>query len=298
MRIEYRAEREIARARLDLSYGCSVALFRKPSCAQSGSHLSRYQRSQKPSQTCFEGPFGEVLRVTGPMAKATPFRFSTKYQDDETDLLYYGYRYYNASTGRWVSADPSEESGGLNIYAPNGNDFLTQVDPLGLSSCDITKFYLGGFWGVDLTSPKVQTAYIIVVKIAWLCTDCSKSCCKVERLVKLQASRNGRRIPYSKTGVPLDPFYHPEDPQDLLPEDHCVYLAGDTPGFQNPPILKSGDKISLTGTFRIRVRDTCNGNKLVLDEALPFSASGTYPNGLTLNPPGQSHRGDPTVLLQ
>ena len=45
--------------------------------------------------------FGELLRATGPMAmaKVNPFRFSTKYQDDETDLVYYGDRYYNASTG-------------------------------------------------------------------------------------------------------------------------------------------------------------------------------------------------------
>src|SRR5580692_3554463 len=27
------------------------------------------------------GPFGEVIRTTGPMAKVNPFRFSTKYQD-------------------------------------------------------------------------------------------------------------------------------------------------------------------------------------------------------------------------
>jgi RHS repeat-associated protein len=60
------------------------------------------------------GPFGEVIRATGPMAKANPFRFSTKYQDDETDLLYYGYRYYNASTGRWVSRDPL---GDENVFA-------------------------------------------------------------------------------------------------------------------------------------------------------------------------------------
>ncbi len=51
------------------------------------------------------GPFGEVIRATGPQAKANSFRFSTKYQDDETDLLYYGYRYYSASTGRWLSKD-------------------------------------------------------------------------------------------------------------------------------------------------------------------------------------------------
>ena len=47
------------------------------------------------------GPFGEALRLTGAMAKANPFRFSTKYQDDETDLLYYGYRSYYPSAGKW-----------------------------------------------------------------------------------------------------------------------------------------------------------------------------------------------------
>jgi RHS repeat-associated protein len=62
------------------------------------------------------GPFGEVIRATGPMAKVNPFRFSTKYQDDETDLLYYLFRYYSASTGRWLGRDPIAENGGLNLY--------------------------------------------------------------------------------------------------------------------------------------------------------------------------------------
>jgi RHS repeat-associated protein len=57
------------------------------------------------------GPFGEVIRTTGPLAKANPLRFSTKYQDDESDLLYYGYRYYKGSTGNWVSRDPVDERG-------------------------------------------------------------------------------------------------------------------------------------------------------------------------------------------
>ena len=52
------------------------------------------------------GPFGEVVRSTGPMAKVNPFRFSTKYNDDESDLLYYGYRYYKPSTGTWPNRDP------------------------------------------------------------------------------------------------------------------------------------------------------------------------------------------------
>lgn len=32
------------------------------------------------------GPFGELLRATGPMARVNPVRFSTKYQDDETQI--------------------------------------------------------------------------------------------------------------------------------------------------------------------------------------------------------------------
>ena len=62
------------------------------------------------------GPFGELLRATGPMAKLNPFRFSTKYQDDETDLVYYGRRYYNASTGRMISRDPLNDKAFLNEF--------------------------------------------------------------------------------------------------------------------------------------------------------------------------------------
>jgi RHS repeat-associated protein len=63
------------------------------------------------------GPFGEVIRATGPMARGNPFRFSTKHQDDESDLICYPFRYYSASTGRWLSRDPAdEEEGGPNLY--------------------------------------------------------------------------------------------------------------------------------------------------------------------------------------
>jgi RHS repeat-associated protein len=66
------------------------------------------------------------------MAKLNPFRFSTKYQDDETDLVYYGRRYLNPSTGRWLSRDPVEEQGGLNLYGFVGNDGINHYDAFGL----------------------------------------------------------------------------------------------------------------------------------------------------------------------
>jgi RHS repeat-associated protein len=66
------------------------------------------------------------------MSRVNPFRFSTKYQDDETDLLYYGYRYYSASMGRWFSRDPIGERGGINLYGYCGNDPADNVDTIGL----------------------------------------------------------------------------------------------------------------------------------------------------------------------
>jgi RHS repeat-associated protein len=62
------------------------------------------------------GPFGEVIRQSGPMAKLNPFRFSTKYCDDESDLVYYGWRYYNPSTGRWPNRDPYDEIGSETLF--------------------------------------------------------------------------------------------------------------------------------------------------------------------------------------
>jgi len=54
-------------------------------------------------------PFAEPVRATGDLADANPFRFSTKWTDNESGLLYYGYRYYNPTTGRSLNRDPIGE---------------------------------------------------------------------------------------------------------------------------------------------------------------------------------------------
>jgi len=79
------------------------------------------------------GPFGELIRCSGPMAKLTPAREGTKMYDDETDLVYYGYRYYNPTTGRWLSRDPILENAfeenfrpmaGFVDNAEDGNEYV------------------------------------------------------------------------------------------------------------------------------------------------------------------------------
>jgi RHS repeat-associated protein len=77
-------------------------------------------------------PFGETLRTTGVYAATNPFRFSTKYTDAETQLLYYGYRYYNPSLGRWLGRDPLVEKGGLHLYAFCRNNAVNAYDALGM----------------------------------------------------------------------------------------------------------------------------------------------------------------------
>jgi len=52
--------------------------------------------------------------------------------DIASGVTYYGFRYYDAETGRWLSRDPIEESGGLNLYGMVGNDAVNQWDLLGL----------------------------------------------------------------------------------------------------------------------------------------------------------------------
>ena len=81
------------------------------------------------------GPFGEVFCSVGDMAEVNPFQFSTKYTDNETDFVYYGYRYYSPPLGRWLSRDPIEEQGGLNLYGFVNNDPVNKWDNLGLQVC-------------------------------------------------------------------------------------------------------------------------------------------------------------------
>jgi len=78
--------------------------------------------------------FGRTLASAGSQAELFRFRFSTKYHDSESGLVYFGYRFYSPSLARWLTRDPLEEQGGLNLYEFCGNDAIGQVDPYGLAT--------------------------------------------------------------------------------------------------------------------------------------------------------------------
>jgi len=78
--------------------------------------------------------FGKMFAGTGSKLESFHYRFSTKPEDPESGLNYYGYRYYDSVTGRWPSRDPIKENGGSNIYAFVNNRVATFIDVLGRES--------------------------------------------------------------------------------------------------------------------------------------------------------------------
>ncbi|MFA0288588.1 MULTISPECIES: RHS repeat-associated core domain-containing protein, partial [Vibrio] len=53
---------------------------------------------------------------------------STKRSDFTSGIVYFGYRFYIPSLGRWLNRDPLQEQGGINLYAYVNGDPLGYVD--------------------------------------------------------------------------------------------------------------------------------------------------------------------------
>ena len=94
-------------------------------------------------------PFGNTLVATGPLARENTFRFSTKYTEEETGLVYYGYRYYSPILGRWVSRDALDERISANLFAFVANEPLAKIDYMGHWGASVHKFKTIGWAGAE-----------------------------------------------------------------------------------------------------------------------------------------------------
>lgn len=221
---------------------------------------------------CEYGPFGELFRATGPMAKANPFRFSTKYQDDETDLNYYGYRYYTASTGRWLSRDPLFELGfelqwpqvdsddsqeRASTYTFVRNEPLDFVDATGLLS-------ISDIIGLALNPPCGSVSVSGSVKLAnWHVTGIGLgnkiACNGVRALLKGKINDALKGLPYSKTWT--------------CKNGSCTTVASVGPlNFTFSPSVPLNFDVDLTGNLAPPATPKC---KIDLELSGTITASGT-----------------------
>ncbi len=202
------------------------------------------------------GPFGELIRTTGPMAQANPFRWSTKYQDTESGLSYYGYRYYNPNTGRWLSRDPIEEEGGLNLYGMVGNDTINLVDPLGLASLSIK---MGKAELRDCGQFKIP-AYWVIFPASHGAGQIVQSVTITERIAKCGEKKLPEGRPFKK--------------QEAFP----IFIrkgAGLVPG---------GDAINVSDTFASNSGTGCDWGEIVIEASAVFYEDGKLPPAFRGNP--------------
>jgi RHS repeat-associated protein len=94
--------------------------------------------------------FGRVLQDTNPGFQ--PFGFAGGLYDDDTGLVRFGARDYDAYAGRWTAKDPLLFGGRqANLYAYVGDDPINRTDPGGLAWYD-------WFFDTDVTAGGARQA--------------------------------------------------------------------------------------------------------------------------------------------
>lgn len=105
-------------------------------------------------------PYGEIRVRNG---NVTDYKFTGQEEDEETGLFYYGARYYDPATGRFVSADSIVPSPGnpqhLNRYSYALNNPLIYIDPSGHSSF-LKSFITGLVGGASFILTGGATAFL------------------------------------------------------------------------------------------------------------------------------------------
>jgi RHS repeat-associated protein len=88
------------------------------------------------AQTYIYDSFGNQTASTGSLTN--PFQYASRESDPETSLYYYRTRYYDPTTGRFVSEDQVTFLGGHNFYDYVGNEPVSFIDPSGLAkTCNL-----------------------------------------------------------------------------------------------------------------------------------------------------------------
>ena len=143
------------------------------------------------SRQAYDG-FGKTIAQAG--TRPAPYAFSTKYEDEETGLLYYGFRDYDPEIGRWPSRDRFGELMSANLYDYNFNSALFYFDAVGavpLSCQDLKRSFdegaMTGSYQIDMWF-KLASAVKIKCPITLACDNCACPNAPARALVKFDAT--------------------------------------------------------------------------------------------------------------
>lgn len=104
--------------------------FRKTSARRETSQVAADSRNKAEPHNRHKDPYGRITKVAVDLE--ADFGFTGFYRHQTSGLSLTMYRAYDPELGRWLSRDPIQEEGGVNLYAYVLNNPVTFIDPLGL----------------------------------------------------------------------------------------------------------------------------------------------------------------------
>ena len=94
--------------------------------------------------------WGKVINDTNPGFQ--PFGFAGGLYDQDTGLTRFGFRDYDAETGRWTAKDPILFNGGdSNLWGYAFNDPVNLIDPAGLWGKEAHSYFIDSYFGGKLS---------------------------------------------------------------------------------------------------------------------------------------------------
>jgi RHS repeat-associated protein len=243
-------------------------------------------------------PFGRVSFMDADFTPdSTPepwdFLFHGEFRDAATGYYNYGYRFYNDTTGRWLSRDPVGEAGGINLYGFVGNDGIDSVDILGNSiaelgivslscnRCCLKSFkinwegFTGGKSNVGRHNFSIEAIFEPYGRKIWKLLEgmvtCDPDLCKVDQYVRGTWVVDGKpRIPFKSRNTTVWPDRFSNDGYSIkdLDPSPTRYYSTDAPGLDysdvNLPAKYSNSDLSLE--FGAEVTDLATSEVLAKRE--------------------------------
>jgi len=223
-------------------------------------------------------------------------------------MVYYLYRFYNPTLGRWINRDPIEEAGGINLYGFVGNSPNNRVDALGLKfKCGVQNLiitYLRFKFGIGWGFHKFNVTAILKFYGEKIESDEGDDCadpklCEFRQYLNLKGTVNNKPINirnvWNKNSFAsrfsLDATVPNNGPTDKITSDLGIGWS-DEPGFVKLTNLaenglKSMEYIKINCDFMGRVVDQPKGDNVAskdfsvvtegtMDTALNSSHSGSF----------------------
>gem|GEM_PF-812175 len=207
--------------------------------------------------------FGRTIASTG--AAPAPYGFSTKYLDQESGYYYYGYRYLDAETGRWLNRDPIEEDGSYNLYGFIENDGRNFWDYLGMSRgvglSRMTTFSIM-FSNIKQDKTSLYASSVIPIENIYSALEVYLDLVQYGRNTNSNAAMSYTRRPgkYGIIRYNLHEYTPDDDPSEVIHEllhvDHAIRLGWNfhftSTGWKTEGIAYASDRVhEAMGTLKI-----------------------------------------------